>query len=214
MNSIKKKCEVIMLPTDKITKVLRNTYITKAHKGVNPLTYGTVDNAINRGYEYNHLYVVTDAVILVGEYYVNESNYIIKAINKGYLTDTDLIGKRKIIASTDKGLGLLSIPFNFLESYCDAGGINEIRVGFNTPQCYDGEININGLDILLPVIKWVKGEKTVVIHESKKMWTKSEVENILFDAALANLYEDGRKTDISINIIKNWFENKLQNNGD
>ncbi len=124
---MKKLCNVVMLPTEKATKLLRNTYrFTKEHG--NPLSYGNIDNATNRGYEYQHLYITSDGVINEGDWCTNKNlsepyQYI------GRIPDKN---SRRIIASTDESLNLPGMPESFINRYAEEnGGIDEILVEFS-----------------------------------------------------------------------------------
>lgn len=108
-----KKCQVVMLPTKQKSKILRNTYKFTPEHG-NPLEYGEIENAEERGYEYQHLYILSDDEIKANDYWLNVDtickdfkNYSHILISKASVYDADTIKKnkytscKKIIATTD-----------------------------------------------------------------------------------------------------------------
>ena len=67
MKTIYKEHGVVMLATDDSSMLRRNTYkFTEKHG--NPLEYGRVRNAKERGYEYQHLYITSDEEIKEGDW--------------------------------------------------------------------------------------------------------------------------------------------------
>lgn len=139
------KAKIIMLPTENETMVLRNTYcFTEAHG--NPLKYGRIRNAVERGFEYQHLYVITNEEIKEDDWYVNDK-MIFKAdsvFDNGNNPNQNKLNK-KIAATTNKlynNIGgklltqkLPTFSQEFLKQYCEAGGIDEVEI--ETENYYD-----------------------------------------------------------------------------
>jgi hypothetical protein len=75
----KKRCKVIMLPTKNETELLRNTYcFTEAHGNPLRLINDLKDknNLIERGFEYQHLYIISDDKIEAGDWVIYKDNFL------------------------------------------------------------------------------------------------------------------------------------------
>jgi hypothetical protein len=95
---------------------------------------------------YQHLYFTSDEEIKEGDWYIHTgvTHNERKTYHNLYLSykgTRKIEGKdnvfvdgmfvndcKKIIATTDKSLGLSQIPQDFIKEYCDAGGIDEVMV--------------------------------------------------------------------------------------
>lgn len=157
-----------MLPTQNETELLRNTYcFTEAHG--NPLSYGKIDNAIERGFEYQHLYIISDDKIEEGDWCLffwdgnkeGELGQIGSEPQQYFPENGHTLNKnlRKIIATTDSelklpydgktpiskdwnGKQLPQIPQKFIEEYCRKGGIDEVDVEYE--KYHDGNFINDG----------------------------------------------------------------------
>jgi len=69
MNTLLKKAKVIRFDTKDTTSIKRNTWSSNKSHG-NPLSYGEINNAVERGYIYQHLYFTSDQDIKEGDWYM------------------------------------------------------------------------------------------------------------------------------------------------
>jgi len=109
---VNKKAKVIVLPTEDKTDIVRNTYcFTEAHG--NPLRYvpnmENKNNLIERGYEYQHLYITTDDEIKEGDWFIiNGGHFIKNGIRKCYYrheSPQSIRGKVKLMIQPAKTKG-------------------------------------------------------------------------------------------------------------
>lgn len=82
-------------------------------------------NTIN--YQYQNLYVISNDTIKLGDWVYSVRNIIGKfgEFENSYRNEC-----KKIIATTDEKLNLPKIPNDFIEKYCETGGINEITIEY------------------------------------------------------------------------------------
>lgn len=206
------KAKIIMLPTENETMVLRNTYcFTEAHG--NPLKYGRIRNAVERGFEYQHLYVITNEEIKEDDWYVNDK-MIFKAdsvFDNGNNPNQNKLNK-KIAATTNKlynNIGgklltqkLPTFSQEFLKQYCEAGGIDEVEIEEEWLG-YDGILgkNINKIKVNI--------DNTINIKPIKTSWNREEVETLCND-----LLNELTQNDLPRGVIKshgtNWIKENLK----
>ncbi len=125
-----------MLPTEKISNII------KFHHQ-EALFYTKKDWDFNKDSgSYQHLYILSDDEIKEGDWIVcldeidtSIMNWDIELavfqFNGGNCTSD-----KKIIATTDKSLGLPRPSNEFIKKYCELGGIDEILVEYEEPQWY------------------------------------------------------------------------------
>lgn len=212
-----KKCKVIKLDTKDKTSVLKNTYkFTKEHG--NPIMYldkrDNLNNAEDRGYIFQHLYILSDEEIKEGDWFISELNQIWQ--HNGKIQPS--IKAKKIIATTDESLiynydyswirteDITKITYNkslprpsesFLQKYCELGGIDEVLVEYEDKgkwgfkQYEDGYVDANywySNNILK-----IADDNTITIKpfKAKASWNREEVEKLLELAwATASAYGD------------------------
>ena len=113
MSSLKKKAQVLLLPTDKADGCLL--------KGIGTLQrfpdkYFTQEYLIETKRTSHHLYIIDDSEIKEGDWIYNfETEEIIQCIGKGSLRNW-----KKILASTDKSLNLPSPSEQFIQKYIES----------------------------------------------------------------------------------------------
>jgi hypothetical protein len=156
---MKKKAQVIMLPTDKASDILINTYINETHstsKFVMGMTKEALDETSvkaveDRGYKYQHLYITTDDEMKEGDWCYSEEGILGQHIFH-YIEKSSRFNGKKIIATTDTELthpyiqpkdervlsnnekkGLPQPSKTFIEKYCKVGGIDEVLVEYEEP---------------------------------------------------------------------------------
>jgi hypothetical protein len=172
---MKKKAQVIMLPTDKASDILINTYINETHstsKFVMGMTKEALDETSvkaveDRGYKYQHLYITTDDKIKDGDWYIIQG-----ASPEGVYNTLPNGGvkkefAKKIIATTDTQLlvqgftskkskewkSIFELPQpsqSFIESYCK-NPVDKVMVEYES-------INLTGdftPNKILPSGSWV-----------------------------------------------------------
>jgi hypothetical protein len=110
--------KVIILPTTNRTSKLWYDNKDKKHL-FDPV--GTKDATPQ------HLYAISDEEIKEGVdyYYDSHNNLILKSSNN---SDHKVYGYKKIIATTDKSLGLPIFEQSFIKHYAEVGGIDEVEL--------------------------------------------------------------------------------------
>ena len=234
MDMKKQKVGVIMLSTKDKTSLLRNTYCFSEAHG-NPLKYGEIENAVERGFEYQHLYFISDEDI-------KEFDWVYDPIRDNIFqshvdTPSGHFGMKKAIASTeelfiknceckygsscDNQCLLPSIPEHFIKDYCTLGGINEISVEIDNRE-YFGVQQFKGNRLVFdnrtknPNYGKVKlnTSNEVTTHNVKTSWIREEVEKIILDIMnlgmeLRQSQLNGSDTRSGTMVLKEWKENNL-----
>jgi hypothetical protein len=199
----KKRCKVVMLPTDKASASIayskqENAYVVASKLRLLEITQGFEVTSL---WSWHHLYITSDDKIEVGDWclFFWDGN---KEEN-GHTLNKNL---RKIIATTDSELKLPQIPQSFIEEYCRKGGIDEVDVECEvTPSLKTGDnYNIGGevrevTDVWLgtndawyvstpnnhawscPIELKPKltSDNTINIHPIKDTYTREETENLI-----------------------------------
>ena len=153
---MKKEASVVMLPTDKASDILVNTYINETHstsKFVTGVAKDTLDElpieAVElRGYKYQHLYFLSEDEIKEGDWGANEKGEV-----RQIEPSTRFKWKyKKIIATTDPKLrsdsliedparpednllirkGIPKIPQSLIESYCK-NPVDKVMIEYTLP---------------------------------------------------------------------------------
>lgn len=139
---MKRKCKVVILPTEDTT-----TLVLWGHRELKKPTYIIKDEyeiVQAMAAKYQHLYILSNDIIDEGDWYktINGETFkpMITKCNKDSLyfaNNTVNNGEKvynKIIATTDKSLGLPEIPQRFIEKfrkqYNIGKDINEVNVEF------------------------------------------------------------------------------------
>lgn len=187
---MKKKCKVVMLPTED-----KSGTIWKTPSG--QLIHTHVSGKYKNKYTPQHLYIVSDDEIEEGDWCLTlNSKSVIKA-NRPLLDLIEegdkMVGRnhKKIIATTDISLivsdpnnlydprsktgyephSLPQIPDWFINNYCANNGIDEVEVNYETFIFYDDEQIITFLE--------VDSQNEVVLNEiEEKLYTREEVINL------------------------------------
>lgn len=98
----------------------------------------------------------------------------------------------RIVASTDKSLGLPGLSQGFIKKYCELGGINEVMVEFLT-------INENGIDHA-----YCNTKDEIKISKIKDTWSKQEVIELIKDFHYQCLTKD-----FDMNEKENWIQENI-----
>lgn len=196
------KCTVVMLPTKNKSKILRNTYIFPEHKS-NPLVYGEIDQAEERGYEYQHLCFLSNAMVKKDDWFLveNRPQQCLGIIN-GMIHFHDERGSRicphkfqpKIITSTDPVLNLPKPSQEFMKKFCEKGGIWKVLIK----------------QVVRPISKRAKkviGDIQFILDSQSTIpdfyYLKTE------DGKITNSYGNGFELDVDIELVP-----KLNNKGE
>jgi len=202
---MKKRAKVHLLPTDKASDILVNTYINETHstsKFVVGVTKDTLDQipieeVELRGYKYQHLYFINDEEIKDEEWFVQFNNanepVDVRQADSSKLNDFREYPYnkfcKKIIATTDPELyykqqnGHLGqaiiqvpqIPQSFIESYCKKP-VDKVMVEYD--YYADGKISI--LDrIMIP--KLTSNNEIIIHHIEEKMYSETELIQFVLD---------------------------------
>jgi hypothetical protein len=188
----KKRCKVVMLPTDKAQdSIVDCSNRLQYFKG-----FFTQEYLKSQGKSSHYLYITSDDKIEEGDWYIVLAD---EELHKHQGKSTSFVGGKKIIATTDSKLKikdfpeldnsalrvLPQIPQEFIEEYCLKGGIDEVDV--------EGELfwEVNGVvlhEYLEPLnpqkddkqvfIPKVDSHNTINIHPIKDTWTRGEVYKI------------------------------------
>lgn len=214
------KCKVVMLPTEKASKIILNLK-TKS------LSYGREisEEFVRYGEELQHLYILSDEEIKEGQWRLNlETNSFIKVYYYDAI-DCKLNPKKfkKIIATTDPELKIdiqrdafvetncpLPRPSDaFLKAYCEKGGISEILVEYeyfenDTSECIGMDSEPNGIPFNGFTLK-VAPDNTITIKPVKDSWNKEEMSQVvkkaLYDLAYSVKHHNGE--------VDKWIEQNL-----
>ena len=189
---MKKKAQVIMLPTDKVDDVVMKW------------RDGKIRN--------HHLYIVTDDEIKEGDWALSMEEVTkdnpIKGVYPYKVTDVEQVhwDDKKIIATTDPELiisckgcdidNIDGIPLHqsgcresavkipqpskaFIEKYCKVGGIDEVDVEYGL--FHDGNFKNDGETHSFEPINRPKvdSHNTITIHPIKDSWSREEVVSLL-----------------------------------
>ena len=221
------KASVVMLPTDKETRIVRNLYLEQA-KQDHKLAIEFAKEGWNNedlkdcGYKPQHLYITSDEPIKEGEYGYDS------VINKVFLVKS-IIGLpnkvHPVIATTDKSLKLGhddTVPYPkrkslpqpsqaFIKAFLKANGVgfDEVLVEV-TPSgvCYD-MCNCEEDCLMMQKLSIDQNYNTITIHPVKpKVYSREDVMLHLYNLA-GNI---AFKNSITIdgNYITDWIKRNLK----
>ena len=178
---MKKRVKVIMLPTEDLTAVIKQGTSSTLCYYSNPASAAT-----------KHLYFVSDEELKDGEWCYKNS---MKKGNMIFEYDSSNIwhkGAYKIVATTDESLvylinigrvryNLPQISQEFIENYCEVGGIDEVEIEYEE----DNDPNLWGQDIgIAPLRVKIDSNYCVIIHPVKDSWSREELITTVIDLFL------------------------------
>jgi hypothetical protein len=182
----KMKCKVVILATNEIQA--NGVQIIKNNKN-NELKIPSTGGALRRiiagsaVWKTQHLYLVSDEEIKVGDYYLSETfgKFNFFGQKPSILTedDTELYIKYKelcykIIATTDTTLNLPLIPQSFIEKYVEVNGkIEEVMVNLENYRHYNNP-DIRKADFEYRNRIETRKDNTVIISKVKNTWNYDE----------------------------------------
>ena len=194
METIKRQCQVVMLPTDKEDRTLNQIYkfISQPENTFDRRVFGELVVTASPDkikYQAQHLYLTSDEEIREGDYY-----YSLTAdawFKQGRLSFTNPNERlcKKIIASTDTSLGVPQLSTAFIEKYIseyNKGNIIEmvmveyfkIHVGWEPDYSFEDE-GIEGSKETYQFIPKVSKDNTITISKVKDSWNREEVIELL-----------------------------------
>lgn len=178
-----KKCKVVMIPTDKKSSIvysyLDNEMFYNSKNFVDKTQLTTIDGYSHT--DYYNIYIIEPSDVLDNNF--SRDGYYIR-LNEGcsvknyaklydiYSLPFDKEKTYKVIASTDKSLGLPNLPVNFIKKYCNLNGIDEVLVQYNEEWedwCDNFGAFINGGDLV------VRDNNTVILKKIKTTFSKEEM---------------------------------------
>jgi len=131
MSSLKKKCQVVMLSTEKASKI-----VLQGYKGLGGLLFSNNQYIKSSNYQPQHLYILSDEEIKEGDWYLADERiskselkpiWVVRKcdnITNGWLESNSNPGQgdnpdwsKKIIATTDIPLGTSEYSEKYRESY-------------------------------------------------------------------------------------------------
>ena len=193
----RKKCKIVMLPTEDKTNI--NLYKGKLNKNkIGDFDYRTFGTMLLPGpliekSTPQHLYITSDDEIKEGDcMYDTSENTTYKNIGQG-------VSGYKIIATTDKSLGLPQPSKAFIEKYCKVGGINEVVVDY--VEYSDSQV--------FHFMPFVNTNNEIIIHPVKDNYSKEEVER-LCRLSFGSGVKAGRSNSIGLQDFENiWINQNL-----
>lgn len=184
---MKKRVKVIMLPTEDLTAVIKQGVSSTLYYYDNPISANT-----NYLYANQHLHFVSDEELKDGEWCYKNN---MKKGNKVFKYDSSNIwhkGAYKVVATTDKSLVYLTnngrvgyklpqISQEFIENYCEVGGIDEVEIEY-----YKYAEELNGTSLIPRDLYRIKVDSNncVFAHPAKDSWNREELITTVIDLFL------------------------------
>lgn len=145
---------------------------------------------VEKDWTNQHLYFTTDQEIKERDWYFDG----IDLVHKKSKYNKDLVDgnkqAKKIVATTDKSLGLPEPSQAFIQKYCELGGIDEVDI----------ELKSSDLDYFFGDLKVDPIHNTVTIHSIKDSWNREEMFQLM-DNYQNYLIE----TDRTVKSFEEWF---------
>jgi hypothetical protein len=149
-----KNCKTVMLPTNEKAPI-------------NLTNQGLLFNSPDYIGKNQHLYILSDDEIKVGDYTIDNDGNLPFQIHANIVRYKQ--GKYpKIIASTDSSLNLPSPSQAFIEKYCEVGGIDEVLVKYEVTPISD--YAMLKLGVFMDNRFWTLGDPALIPNS---FWLKS-----------------------------------------
>ena len=212
MSTVKRKCRVVMLPTEKASFLYERTDLNTLHLG-DDIVYNHDQLRVNR-----HLYILSDDEIKEGDWYIHKQVSELRVVQCVGIHIP--MGAKKIIATTDtvgvvdkqlsKSMGgdverRLPQPSDsfiqkFIEAYNNGKPIENVMVDYEK-STYDDWIKTGEAQ---PEFKLKVNSKdnTNSISKVKDSWSREEIVELLNKLYYTDLHEVGGKFD-------KWIEENL-----
>lgn len=237
-----KKCQAVMLSTNEKAIINLNQYrkdipTLNLSKEISNYETNPYQLIIDRGYQPQHLYIISDEEIKEGDWFIQttyqgvfkclkkDNNYIY--FNNNSYEPIDYC--KKIIATTD--LNLSSIPKGdtftklipepsqsfiekYVEEYNKGNVITDVMVEYEE---YTETSYSLGIDVSIPLIKLKINHKdnTITIKKVKDCWNKKDEDlRIAFEKFACDVFDENYNTDMSFKkraelMSKQWIEENL-----
>ena len=223
----KKRCKVVMLPTDKTDGTLWKTTIGQ-------LIHTHLSGEYKEKYQPFNLYIISDDKIEEDDWVIETSNNNALEQFADYSLNQKSMGCKKIIATTESELKipymtsygkqrevngvdqvkrLFQIPQSFIEEYCRKGGIDEVDVEYE--KYHDGNfINDGKTHAFTALLRpEVSNDNIINIHPIKDTYTRDEVIQKLHDIVNDSHCKPERIIKPNSNkcaeFVLNWIKEKL-----
>jgi hypothetical protein len=234
--SLKKKCKVVMLPTDKINKV---GDICKFDYGLN------IAGKADLGYSTQHLYIVSSDKIEEGDWFIRDTEIYqcfkshkdeieFKTDEKSVYCGTNTFWDRKfckkIIATTDK---LPTEPYqghyegidctnyvpqpstSFIEKYIkvynDGTPIVDVMVEYEIEPDFVPDFISKVLDYEPQSKIKVDSKNQITITKVKDSWTREELKDLMWKTCVQSVIAHKKMKD-PFNEMPKWFDNWVEQN--
>lgn len=210
MQQLKQKCQVVMLPQSREVDwnrndILSHVYGLSVKKGKLELANDNASGGIPHKYwKPQYLYLVLDEEIKNEDWAISVKAELFKA-QKGLNEFDPIYGDRKVVASTDKNLGLLLISESFIQSYVEKqGDISHVSILVtSTWDSTDRDPKTPMIELNKPILD---AAGCIIIHQVKDTFTLEEVrkafdEGIIFGTDPNSDNDDGKEFDNFINSL-------------
>jgi len=202
--------KIIMIPADKaeingkqIYSNGKNLRLPISSAEARRLLFGNLLN-----YKPQYLYFLSDDVITEGDWTLSGPLSVPMKVHNIKAADYNNGMFNKIIASTDKSLGLPMPSDEFIQFFVIVGGVYKVQVEFNTVNEYGELYNYDDMDFGVdPSYKLkVKSDNTIIIKTGKDNWTNEEVIYLLDD-----LRKEVNHKKMDTLEFKKWVEKYVDN---
>jgi len=234
---MKKEEQVVIIPTDKASCIHRNKVKTDSGYEYRLTYHETPSKCKNDGLlsGNQHLYITTDEDFMSGEWVLfSDVVMIAKSFDDRVVYDGEgnsfmKYDCKKIIATTDPKLrsdsliedparpednllirkGIPKIPQSLIESYCK-NPVDKVMIEYTLPDKIKNALIVGNISRALDsdYIPKLTSNNEIIIHPiEEKMYTREEVESILFNYASEEHAMDSSKQDIEA--FNRWVKETL-----
>jgi len=236
-----KKCKVVMLATNE--KAVENSLMLSQNNSKHLTIVGNIDSyqvefIPKNGYgthwvsnfTHQHLYILSDEKIKVGDWYYNPTD---NQFGQPHIEKCEFDHEakacleepvcKKIIASTNKLLGLPELSQKFVELFVSefkkGNVIKDVMVEYNGLTSMDEmlikEYNISKNSLLeASSLKINSEDNTIITKKVKDTWNKKEIEELLLNYHIHCFYPNpdpwGSDHEKNRNEIVGWIENNVE----
>ena len=217
MTTIKRNCQIVMLPSDDKVNY-RQLCLDKSHRPNRLILMYSEEYSYAKVQEHNqepqNLYILSNDEIKEEDFFMSTfMSYPLHNVKEGYAEYPDTNNCKKIIATTDKTLGLPQIPKEFIEAYILSYNMGSMTTLDEIMVEYEDFISSNPIwnskNPLSNVIvrPRVDINNCISITLIKNTYSKEEVK-----ALLHNLAKEMYKRGIIFNpeSTEKWIEQNLQ----
>lgn len=193
-STMKKKCKIIMLPTEKESNLYYSKPRDEYFETINLSDEEMFCMDWTNDHKPQHLYLISDDEIKEGDWYIDDTDTVRQSIT----SDKDYWRRRpdykKIIASTDSELSPIEdygyakakilfpqIPESFIKGFVKANGkIDEVVVEYQVRKQFEDEEDATYGPI--HELKLTDNNEVIISMVEEKMYSREEVEEIVYNA--------------------------------